>query len=267
MTLFFTVEAVQIDPILHKDLVYKLKASRDEIRTRYASFRSGVCDLIIEKGVAVRRLLFFLRRLPELKECAQKFKLLPKEPDIYDLFELIDDEFASYLHYEVFQTILIQYSSPSERECDKLRYSNHLKFYIKQLNIKEFVKLNPKLEELSATSKKLCLKIDMDETTKITQIKDLESSIAGILGLGLIPSDLKLIDVKEGCLILTFLIPAAIADNIFAKNITADQIEMFRLLSILWIKCGDIKVECRHPTGEYYGNSSRWDMHATIASS
>ena len=249
----FTVEAVQIDPKVRKDLHHQLKVSRNQIRTRYASFRSGVLDLIIEKGVPVKKFLYFLRRLPELEECAQKFKLLPKEPDIYDIFVLIDDEFASYLHYEVFETILIEYSSPLERDCDKLRYSDYLKLYIKQLNIKEFLKLNPDLEKISATSKELCLKIDMDETTKITHIKDLESSIAGILGLGLTPSDLKLIDVEEGCLILTFLIPAAIADNIFAKNISADQIKKFQSLSILWIKCGNIMVET---TGEYYCNSS-----------
>ena len=242
------MEAVQIDPKVRKDLLHQLKVSRNQIRTRYASFRSGVLDLIIEKGVPVRKLLFFLKRLPELEECAQKFIKLSKEPDIYELFDLIDNEFANYLHYEVYETILIQYSSPSERDCDNLRYSDHLKFYIKQLNIKEFLKLNPELEKISATSKELCLKINMEETTKITQIKDLESSIAGILGLGLTPSDLKLIDVKEGCLILTFLIPAAIADNIFAKKISADQIKKFQLLSILWIKCGDIMVET---TGEY----------------
>lgn len=249
MILFFTVEEAVQDPKIRKDLLHQLKFSRNEIRRHYASFRSGVCALIITKKVLVRELLFFLRCLPELKECAQKFELLPKEPPMYDLFELIDDEFASYLHYEIFQTILNEYSTPSERDCHKFKYSDHLKVYIKQLNIKEFLQLNPELEKISATSKELCLKMDMDETTKITQIKDLESSIAAILGLGLKPSDLKLIDVKEGCLILIFLIPAAKAD-IFAQKITAGQIEMFQSLSIIWMKCGDIKIDCHCKTGE-----------------
>ena len=200
--------------------------------------------MIINKNVSVRLFLFFLKGLPD---CACVFDSLSSEEntDIINVFELIGEKLASYLHYEIFQCILNKYCDPREKDCDDFKYPEYLEDYIAHLDIKHFLEINSKLSEISGDTKKLCLKIDMDETTKITKIKDLESSIAKIFKPTLRPSELQLIDVKKGCLILTFLIPATAADAIFGKEFNKNQIEMFRSLSVLWLQCKDIKVDCR----------------------
>ena len=219
------------------DLRHQLKLSRDKIITHYASYRYGVYQLIIKKGVSVGDFLLFFGGLPGCGEDMCKFDSLPPEPHMCDVFKIIGKEFSSYLHYEVFQYILNQYCNASERDCEMFKYPEYLKVYIEKLNIKEFLEINPELKELSANSKRICLKIDIEETTKITKIKKLEVSIATILGCQLQPSDLRLIGVEKGCLILTYLIPEVVAVAIASKEMTADQNESLESLSIHWIKC------------------------------
>ena len=224
------------------DLRHQLKLSRDKIITHYASYRYGVYQLIIEKGVSVRDFLLFFGGLPGCGEDMCKFDSLPPEPHMCDVFKIIGNEFSSYLHYEVFQYVLNQYCNASEKDCEKFKYPEYLKVYIEQLNIKEFLEINPELEELSANSKRICLKMDIEETTKITNIKKLEVSVAAILGCKLQPSDLRLIGIEEGCLILTYLIPEVVAVAIASKEMTADEIKSLESLSIHWIKCGENEI-------------------------
>ena len=232
------------DSKLTINLKHQLKLGRDRIRKHYTSFKSTVCSLIIKKGIPIDELLFFLRDYPGLEKCKERFDSLPKDVKYYDIFKLIGDEFASYLHYDIFQDLLDKYCTASEKDCDELKYSEHLKAYIEQLDIKHFLKINPDLQKLPCGSKELCLKMDIEETTRITKIKHLESSLASILDSGLLPTDLKLIGVEKGCLILKYLIPEVISDVIFTSDIklTEEQYEDFRSLSVLWLKCGNIKV-------------------------
>ena len=232
-----------LDPSVYQDLSHQLRLRRRQIMNRYAEFRSSVYELIKNKNVPVGDFLYFLKALPD---CKNKLDSLSEDSTILDVFKIIGDELSSYLHYEIFQSIINKYCTPSEKvDCDDLKYPEYLKDYIEHLDIKHFLEINSELENLSSTdTKKLCLKIDMDETTKMTQIKDLESSIAEILGPSIRPSELKLIDVKKGCLLLTFLIPAITADATFANKLTKDQIKRFHSLSVRWLKCEDIEVDC-----------------------
>ena len=229
------------DPDVDMDLRHQLKLSRDKIITHYASYRYGVYKVIIEKGVLVGDFLFFFGGLPGFGRDMCKFDSLPPEPHMRDVFKIIGDKFSSYLHYEVFQYILDEYCNASEKDCEKFKYPEYLKVYIEQLNIKEFFEINPELKEFSST-KRICLKMDIEETTKITNIKKLEVSIAAILGSKLQPSDLRLISVEEGCLILTYLIPEVVAVSIASKEMTADQIESLKSLSIHWMRCDESEI-------------------------
>lgn len=224
------------------DLEHQLRLRREQIITHYASYRSDVRKLIISKQEPVDDLVYFLKLLPGLGQFEGRLKSQEEEPSIRMVFDLID-EYSSYLHYEVFKSILDKFC-PEEKDGDDFKYPEYLKDYIKKLDVKHFMMINPELEKLF-DDKYLRLKIDIEETTNITKIKKLKSSIAAILGSELNPSKLILVDVKKGCLILTFLIPADVAEAIFAKKLSKDQIERLRSLSVLWLKYEDIEVDCR----------------------
>ena len=80
-------------------------------------------------------------------------------------------------------------------------------------------------------------------TSKVAKLLDLKKRIAGILGVT--PSTLRLLSVEEGCLIVTFLTTAFVADAILPADgeLTTKQMEDFRAISVWWVECGGHRVE------------------------
>ena len=205
---------------------------------------------MIKKGVTVEHLRTYLLKLPAFACTAddKKNTLLAgvkaelKEADtIHKIFDLIGEEYTTFLNYDVFNFIYDKYCPDMEHE--DLKYPEYLRAYINQHNIKEFFEINPKLEKCTAAYKKLQFKLDIEPTCKIAKIVDLEPKIASILGVK--PSALRLVSVEEGCVIVTFLVPAFVADAILPadKKMTTDEAIALRALSVLWVQCGDYREE------------------------
>ena len=247
-----------LDPEVREDLKYILKQNRKQIINQYARYVSCLCSSLKKKGVDVEELSTFVLQLPafspdEEDELQDKRLLSEMKMEIEEaktvnkIFNLIGDKCASFLNYDIFQSILENYCS--DMDCEQFQYPEKLQAYIDRHNIKEFFEINPQLEKFVDKSKKLKLKIDIDVTTKAAKIVDLKSSVASVLGLN--PSALRLFSIEEGCVIATFLIPVSIAQAIFTRErgITSGQREGLRGLKVLWMKCDDYEYDfCQHET-------------------
>lgn len=227
------------------DLHYQLEQNLDQIMQRYASFVSCLCDNVKKKEITVENLRTYLlkqrafagsdgddKRDMLLSEVRTK---LQKAGTINEIFDLIGEEGTSYLNYDIFKFILDKYCH--DVEDDDLKYPEYLKEYIEQHNVKEFFEINPQLEKDTAGYKKLQLKFDIEQTSKMVKLVNLKPAIAKILGL--MPSALRLVDVEEGCVVATFLIPTFVADDIFPadKKMATHEADALRALSVLWVKC------------------------------
>ena len=160
---------------------------------------------------------------------------------INGIFDLIGDEYTSFLNCDIFLSILNKYCSGVDN--DTLNYPEHLKFYIDQHKINEFIRVNPKLAKINDTDEKLKFKFDIEQTSKVAKVFDLKHKIAAILGVT--PSTLRLFSIEEGCLLVTFLTPAFVADKIFSAGgiLPTKQIDELRVNSVMWVKCGDYRIE------------------------
>ena len=81
------------------------------------------------------------------------------------------------------------------------------------------------------------IKFDIKKTCNLDSLKKLKEAIANILHLQ--PSTLRLLSIKKGCVHVTLLIPASIADAIFTTDTTfsPEQKSRFRAASVMWIEC------------------------------
>ena len=234
-----------LDPDVRDDLEHVLRIKRKRIMFHYACFVSRLCDCVKERGVTVEHLRTFLLKLPSFSpdkdDGEESSKLLYgvksklEEADtVHKIFDLIGEECASFLNYDVYQFILDKYCS--DMKCDEFKYPEKLEAYINEHRIDEFFGINPQLENFDQASKKVKLKFDIASTSKVVKIINLKSALADVLGL--IPSALRLFSIEEGCVVVTFLIPSSIAD-VISKILTP---ELLQALSILWVKCDEYKM-------------------------
>ena len=196
----------------------------------------------------MERLRTYLLKLPAFADENQGKLLsgvenkLEKADTIYKVIDLLGKECASFLNYEIYKSIQDYFCGGVD--CDDFKYPERLKAYIDMHKVKEFFAVNPQLEKITEASIKLCLKLDIEVTTKVAKVVNLKSSVAALLGLN--PSALRLFSIEEGCVIVTFLIPAFVADIIFTSGrMTSKRVRSFHELSIQWIKCGDFIFDLR----------------------
>ena len=227
------------------------------IKTQYADYVDRIQTIVIAKGVNAKDLRSYLLKLPASTETDDKKRLqllsdmkakLKEAHEVIDIFDLLFEEYASFLDYNIFELILKKYGTGKELKA--LKYPEHLKAYIEKHKIKEFVKLypellNPKLQKLDNVSKELVIKFSVKRTQNLSTLKEVIGAVANILGIR--PSTLRLCGVKKGCVLVTLLMPTSIADSLFTDStvFSPEQECAFRAASVLWFECNGYKFDFR----------------------
>ena len=228
------------------DLEHQLNLNLKLIQRQYADYVDCILTIVEEKGVSARRLSSYLLNLPASTD-KKKLQLLSnlkaelhKAEEVTDIFILLSTKYASFLDYEIFETILKKYGAGKHRE--ELSYPKYLKAYVEMHKIKEFMKcnpelINPKLQKIDDSSKKLNIKFSTKRTQNLSTLKEVTGAVAHILGLR--PSALRLHGIKKGCIYVMLLISASIAEAIFTGDrvFSLDQVYQFRAVSVMWIEC------------------------------
>ena len=130
------------------------------------------------------------------------------------------------------------------KDQERLNYPQYLKDYVNKHKLSEFIDIiNPLLKSFTDSSKEIILKLDIKTTSSLAKLLDIKKSLANILGLK--SAALRILDIKKGCVLVTLLLPAHLADTIFStdRKFTTEEINQFRDLSILWLKCNGCTFE------------------------
>ena len=222
------------DSVTEENLKQKLENNLEQIKSRFASFVHCIRKSLIKRGVPASDLRTFV--MPLLPRRSEVRKEVKKATTIDEIFEILEDLYASFLNYNIYLDVIENFDINDKQE--KLNYPHYIEEYIKKHQLSEFFKINPKLENFTDESKKVILKMDMELTkTSLADLVDVVKSVANILLLS--KSDLRILDVKEGCLLISLLIPTKLADSVFikSKKFTADETKELQSLSVMWLEC------------------------------
>ena len=244
------------------DLEFILEKNLKQIIAKYASYVDHLRAAIKEKGVSPEDLQTYLLSLsatsksskgPKLTLLSDKETELWKCDSIATIFRFLTTRCASFLNYDIFQFILEHYNICDDDQ-EKLRYPEHLKAYIEKHKISEFAGVNPLLKSKNG-SKELVLKFDIETTCSLAKVNELKKLIAEIMDLS--PSALEIVDIEDGCVIVTFLIPTSVADVLFTHDtvLTPQQEKELRNASVLWLKCNGYTFNFEKQKHENEGNT------------
>ena len=204
---------------------------------------STLCDRVERAGVRpqdFRLHLFNMLAFDNDQEIFRVKHMLNMAETINNMFCILSDECASFLNCEIFLSILKYYHISID--CEELDYLHHLKAYVQNHTISEFISINPKLKNHTRL-KHFVIKFNIKLTSKVSKLLDIQERVADILGI--LPHNLLIVGIEEGCVIITFQIPPQLADIIFTskKKFTSKEVQQFQALSALWLECNHFKFE------------------------
>ena len=235
-----------LDPKVRIDLKQQLKLNFKQISRQYGSFVSYVRKSVIKKGVSAEDLSAYLLGLPALKsgDCDQQVMLLSEISDklekattVNGIFNVLNRNYATFLNYEIFLNIAEEYEVDPDHE--KMKYPEYLDDYVKMHKLSEFEEINPMLKKIECGTIEMILKFDIEMTCSLAKLQEYTLNIAEILGLR--PSALRLLSIEEGCVVVTMVISASLAEFVFGggKVFTREDVKQFQAISVMWLKCED----------------------------
>ncbi len=229
-----------MDPDIKEDLEFILENNLRKINVTYACYVDTLRCTLEEKGVTPRDLRTYLVSLPAFSSKGQTLGLLSEIElqqcnTVAEIFIFLKTKCTSFLDFEIFENILDYFKISKDHE--RLKYCEHLETFIHKHKISEFVMVNPLLEKYTKDSEKLILKYNVEQTCRLAKVKNLKRFIAKILDLN--PSALQIIDIEEGCVVVTFLIPASVANAVFTPDTSfaPQQEDELRANSVLRLEC------------------------------
>ena len=206
-----------------RDLTYKIDLEFEKLfRAMYKSFKKS-------EEIDHNELVITLTKKERFFEPAE----LRQTKTVYDVLLMVKSN-CSYFNYEVLQTLVKVHGSDQDK--------SHLEEYEKAFA--EYCSVMPCAERVENTCKsnrtKLNFKLDFNmEQLKESDIKSIQSKIARHLRIR--PSSLYLSSIENGCILLGFLVPNFIVDDIFLLS-DAQILALYSEVKVLSIESATSKV-------------------------
>ena len=217
----------------------------------YGSFIYDIRKFINDQNISPDDFRYFLLHLDAfdhdseiklLSDIGNELRGLTTATEMFVYLTTDTHKLVSFLNYEIIECIIDKFGTNKERREMKA-YVEEVKEFAKKHKLAEFIEINPDLKAHDAMEK-VTLKVDIDEFQKLAEVMDLKCKLANILELR--ASTLSLLDVKKGCVVVTFLIPRSVANIIFNENreFTMEQFKEFKdMKPIRWLECGDFRFD------------------------
>lgn len=244
--------------VYSEDVKHQLRLNYKDIIGKYASYVRCILTMLREKNVSKEDLCLFLLIL--LRDHPSVAAKVERATTLLDIFFVLQKYF-SFWDFDIFQQIVVEYDLDSKNE--KLQYAKHFESYIHSHNVSEFIDLHPCILNSSCSNpeeaKELTLKFDYDITKcSLADVRAFKEIVATTLNVQ--PSALRLLDIREGCMEVTCLVPTQIADDIFTDDWKAvvEKLDKFQKMSLLSITCNNSTLVTKEkklvPAGEVRPN-------------
>ena len=230
-------------PFEDEDSIENYEKMTQEIQMEFGKYVTNVCRSLKERGVSIHELTLFLETAsPMMRAVSDK---LDGATCIEQVLKIAVRQACSWFNYELVKQI-IQFFCNDNKLTEA--YEARFKKYAEQ-------RLPKRIKHIEvggggrSGGKQLLIKIDKewDEISFVDLIK-LRGKFASILGV--LSSDLYLADIREGCIMMTFMITEKLAEILFPKKsglassklsssyLTPTQIKSLKDEGVILFTCG-----------------------------
>ena len=208
-----------------------------KIQKLFGKFVTDVCCSFENQKVNIEKLALFLQTsLPVMKP---RSKELNQATCLEQIFKIVADQACSWFDYEVIKDMIDYFGDSSDKHRAQV-YEEEFRKYANQRLPK-----GKKHIEIGSGAKvsgmQLVVKIDKEwEEVNFNDLDKLRSSFASILGVR--RRELYLADVREGCIMMTFMIQKELGKKLFPTKscLTTEQIHSLKSESVISLRCGKL---------------------------
>ena len=249
-----------------EDYAEKFEKGTKQMRVKFAGFVSKVCESFEKRSMTKDRVILFLKNAHPLA-LKPRINEMTRATNLDQVLTIVTDQACSWYDYEVIKDLVCELGDDYEK---KLLGEYEVKF--KQFTEQRLPKGKKHIEVGSGArvgGKQLVIKIDKewDELT-FNDLDKIRRNLASVLKVK--RRDLYLADIREGCIMMTFMIPEELAERLFLKEtslasskflsyffpkkssvnssklLTPSQIKSLRDEGVILLTCG--KLSWRSPT-------------------
>ena len=214
-----------------EDLKHMMRVDFKKIRRKFFNLQ---CDVRESLGaVPLEKILDHIRGYAEIFE-DDEVPLLPEEKvqeatSTDQLFTNVLQKQWNFFEFDLLASIV-------ERCCDEVtrkklkQYDDDLKEFFEKRRLSEVSEDLTLTNCIDETKEQVIMKLDLNDPT-LREVKELKSKICEILDI--MPSTLLILEIKQGCVEIMFLIPVHISEYVFGKPINDAQREALKAASVL----------------------------------
>ena len=237
------------DPELEKikeDITHTEKFEREatKMRQQFARLVNDTCRSFKNRGVSTSEFILYLKNAHPLTLKPRIYEML-KATCLEQVFAIVTDQACSWFDYEIVKDV-VDYLGGAQEKKQMERYEATFKMFVKQRLPKE----KRHIEVGSGArkgGKQLVIKINKEwDEVNFNDLYKIRGNLAKILDVR--RSDLYLADIREGCIMMTFVISKELADSLFPKKsatssklsnyLTASQIKSLKEEGVILFTCG-----------------------------
>ena len=210
-----------------QNLEFRIKVDIDQIQKHFGTLQTIFRRSLKERGVPVRGIIAHVIGFGVAE--ADKEKLRAEE-SLDEVFIVLTD-YWSFLDCDLLDSIVEIYGNDVDRSRMQ-KYKEELELFCKR-RVSE-VPSGELLLSKDQTRERIIVKLNINDP-RLSIIKDLKIKMCKVLKIE--PCVLQIMEVKEGCVQVTFLIPSHISKLLFIKSLTKVQYDHFKALSVLSLTC------------------------------
>ena len=227
---------------------FHLEAQRQretkQMMTTFANFAYETCESM-KKKVTVEKFTVWLKQLEafdKVSHCsestsallAQRINEISQAGSMEQVFLILSDYWSWYNHYLVEEIVNTFGDQDDQRRLDDFK-ENFSTFA--QNRIGEFSQHEMSLGAAGGDKKRRPLLFKVDkiwDNIHINQLPDIHQNLASILGVN--PHTLYFASIRQGCILMEFLIPSSVAQAVFP--LSSSQKEALAAASVMQVLCG-----------------------------
>ena len=206
-----------------------------KIQKHFGDFITDVCCSFKKRKVNIEMLTLYLQSsFPVMKP---RSKELNEATSMEQVFKIVVDQACSWFDYQVILSIIEKFGDSSDKDRAQ-EYEKEFKEYAERRLPKEerHIEIG---NGAKVGTRQLVVKVDKEwAEVNFNELDKLRGSFASILGVR--RRELYLTDVREGCIMMTFMIQEELASKLFPTKscLTAKQIHSLKSESVIFVKCG-----------------------------